>query len=178
VKIDVALEARAFVVLLEVKVVVVVSAASIPSAAAAAAVTTSWRRGASPHALEARAVPALSTTGRTARRGWRIVIAVQITCRGSTVHGCGGGRLTLCDRLCDMARGSWMCRKSMREELRAVASAREGLCEPIIAGQNAVQGYIVRFKVAEVVRVLAAARIKRLRHRHRSFLLPCVAPRH
>jgi hypothetical protein len=90
VEIDIAVVARAFVVLLEAEVVVVVSSASISATSAAAAITASWRT--SSHAFKPRAIPALaSSSSATTRRRRRIIISVQRSCGGTTVHGCGGG---------------------------------------------------------------------------------------
>jgi hypothetical protein len=94
VKINIAVVARAFVVLLEAEVVVVVSSASISATSAASAITASWRTWrTSSHAFKPRAIPALASSSSctTARRRGRIVIAVQSSCGGTTVHGCDEG---------------------------------------------------------------------------------------
>jgi hypothetical protein len=102
VDVDIAVVARAFVVLVEAKVVVVVSSTTI-SATSAAVTAAALRRATAlrrstrtpPHTLEPCAIPAL-TTGR---RRW-IIIAVQCSCRGTSVHTWVRGRLTLGDVMC------------------------------------------------------------------------------
>jgi hypothetical protein len=96
VDIDVAVIARALVMLLEAIVVEIVPSASISSSAAAATEAAGWwwRRPwsgpSSSHALKSGTIPSFTTTTTTTAaaatgRCWRVVIVVQIA-RGRAIH--------------------------------------------------------------------------------------------